>query len=152
MPKKGYKPGRIHRRHLAEGKRQFWDKVQALMQAEEDAARKKKIKKEKFTNPGANPVPTPRPPSAGYVSTPAFERWGLYSHTAEGKYYYKREQATTLEALKQAIKDLDLPHPLWTFVKSGQTEAECFMPIRIAEEAVSSLGHRFQQMKGGRKK
>lgn len=142
MPHKGYRQKKSHRRKVSEAVSAYHARVQAAF-AQVDQRRPNR----KFVH-RTNPTHTPVPPSASSIKGLAFQRWAVYSYNGEGRYYYKREQADTFKELQHAITDAGLTPPLWTYVKSGHTEADIgIMPIRVAEDAVHGLGHRFQKMR-----
>lgn len=146
MPKKGYKPSLKHRRHLSSSKKKFYERARAAM----DTVSTQQANRKKFVNPKPDTTSTPVPPSASAIRSDLLQRWACYTHNEAGKYFYKRESADTLKALYKKIQELDIPAPLWSFVKSGREESELFMPIRIPEEAVKVLGQRFAELKDKR--
>ncbi len=89
--------------------------------------------------PTPTPAPLPRPPLIPH-------RWGIYSHQAEGRYYYRQEQADTFRKLQRLIAQYQLDPPLWVLLTSAPTDAELFLPIRIHEDAVPALGQRWKRL------
>ena len=111
--------------------------------------------KEKGSPPRTKPDPpsTPVPLSASSISKPAYEQWGLYGFRENGDYYFLHERFDSLKDLQGWLTKIEPPlaFPLWTYVKSGATEKDCFMPIRIPPVELRTVGHRFQQLKEKKK-
>jgi len=150
MPrKKGYKHSKGERSAIAEGMRTHHARIREIL----SHVKTPKSFKLKGGKPHHKPDPpsTPIPPSAGSISNPTLQRWGIYSLNAEGRYYYKREHADSLKLLQRLARSLDLKPPLWTYVKSAHTEDELFLPIRIPEDIIRTLGHRFSKFNPKRK-
>jgi hypothetical protein len=149
VPNKGYKQSPAHRRKIQRALARRSALVDQALGAYQlkmpEHLRKKGAPNPHHQKP--DPVPTPIPPSASKITSDLPQRWGIYSHHAEGRYYYKREQADSLPALQKVIRSLDLRPPYWTYVKSGRTADDLVLPIRIPEEAVKSLGHRWHFLK-----
>jgi hypothetical protein len=141
MPTKGYQQSPAHRRRIQSANA----RRAALIKQALDAYALNTRPTHKPPKP--DPLPTPIPPSASKITKDLPQRWGLYSHHAEGRYYYKREQADSLKELQRAIRQLDLYPPYWTYVKSGRTPEELVLPIRIPEDATKALGHRWHFLK-----
>jgi len=146
-PKKGYKPTAQHRRHLSEAKQLWHARIKALLEKHPlPSAKGRYVSQPKHERPS-----TPVPPSASSISKPAYEQWGLYGFREDGDYYYKHETFDSLKDLQGWIPKAGISYPLWTFVASGNTEKECFIPIRIPSSALHTLGYRFQQLKEKKK-
>lgn len=150
MPRKGYRPTRAHRQHLADAKRGYHARVKDALAHYKPPANITM----KGTAPRhkADPVATPIPPSAGKITADLPQRWAVYSRNDAGAYFYKREEADTLIHLQRVIRELSLPYPLWAYVKSGRTKEELgSLPIRIPDSALPTLGQRFQPLKEKKK-
>jgi hypothetical protein len=143
MPNKGYKQSPSHRARIARGLAKRRKIVEAALEAFHLNRDRKPFK------PKPDPTPTPIPPSASKITSDLPQRWGAYGHHADGQYYFKREQADTLPELRKLIKNYDLhTTPIWTYVRSGRTDAELLLPIRIPEAVAKTLGHRWHFLKG----
>lgn len=140
MPNKGFVQSVRHRAKIRQSNLARAARVREALAVYTPPPRKK-FKGKTWDKP---PVPTPVPPSAGSVSSPTRQRWGIYSHHTEGAYYFKREHADSLDALQKLTKQLQLPLPLWTYCKSGHTDADVVLPIRIPENHVRTYGLRWQ--------
>jgi hypothetical protein len=144
LPNKGYKQSPSHRARI---QRALTRRSHLVDQALSAYHRKipQHLRKKGDTHPGKpDPLPTPIPPSASQITSDLPQRWGAYSHHAGGQYYFKREQADSYSALAKLIRSYDLnTTPIWTYVRSGRTEDELLLPIRIPESITKSLGHRW---------
>ena len=151
MPHKGYKPTPTHRRRVAESKKLWWADVRMAISNWKKPAHIKLKGTASHNKP--DPSSTPIPPSASSISKPAYEQWGLYGYRENGTYYFLHERFDSLNELQGWLKKIEppIPRPLWTYVKSGNTNKECFMPIRIPPEELKNIGHRFQQLKEKKK-
>ena len=84
------------------------------------------------------PTVAPMPTSAPRPLIP--HRWGVYSYHAEGRYYFKREQADTF---KKLIARCPFDPPLWVLLT---TDAALVLPLRISADAVPALGQRWRRL------
>jgi hypothetical protein len=152
MPAKGFKQSNAHRRHIAQAAHRHHLKLRELLAHAPDAMRRRfKSLPPRYIKP--DPLPTPIPPSASQITTPAFQRHAIYQFNADGAYYFKREQADTLRHLYKRCEELDLVSPLWCYTKSAHTEADLGnLPIRIPHSAIPALGARFQRFRFKEKK
>lgn len=94
----------------------------------------------RWSMPKVAPVPPPTPSRPPLIP----HRWAVYSYNADGRYYFKREQAPTFKKLQRLIARFQLEPPLWIYLKSAPSESELFLPIRIVEGEVRALGQRWR--------
>jgi len=146
MPHKGFRQTAKHRARIRHSNLARAARIREALAAFKPSPTKKKWKE------GPTPIFTAIPPSASAITSPGMQRWALYSHHAEGKYYYKREHADTLDQLQILVRKLDLELPLWTYCKSGHVETDLVMPIRIPELHVRTYGLRWQPFTFRKKK
>lgn len=150
MPNKGFKQSASHRQRRARALTAYHHTVHEAL-ARYTPPRHLTVKGTK--PPGKpDPIATPIPPSASTVASDHVQRWACYSFNADGRYYFKREQAVSFTELQEGIRKSQLPYPLWVYVKSARTPDELGnLPIRIPLSAVATLGQRFTKLKEKKK-